>query len=109
MTATLPDAAEAGVPATLSPGAELTVAEAEAFRQALLAGLADADAGGRAFPPVDLGAVERFDTAGVQLLLSLRRTLAARGEDWRLAAASPAVADTLAFYGLAALLPAEAA
>lgn len=87
--------------ASPSPGPELTIAQADAFRQDLLACLA----GGGAFPPLDLGEVERFDTAGVQLLLSLRRSLAGRGEALRLARASDPVAETLAFYGLQSMLP----
>jgi len=86
----------------ITPGPELTVAHAESFRERLLARIAQ----GGAFPPLDLGAVERFDSAGVQLLLSLRRTLATRHEALCLSAASELVADTLSFYGLHALLPA---
>jgi anti-anti-sigma factor len=82
------------------PGAELTIVHAEAERQALLARLAD-DA---AWPPLDLSHVTAIDSAGVQLLLALQRSLRERGQPWRVAAASEAVRGVLATYGLLALV-----
>ncbi len=84
-----------------------TIAQAERCRQALLARLA-ACADGQPFGTLDLGAVTRIDTAAVQILLSLRRTLAGGGQALRIHPASPAVHDALGPYGLVGLLGANA-
>jgi len=60
--------------------------------------LADAiEAGARRF---DLSAVEEFDSAGVQLLLAARRSLAARQAEIELAHVPMVVRDLLDRYGL---------
>ena len=64
--------------------------------------LAWADAG---CAPLSLGAVAECDSAGVQLLLAARRSLAARGSSLQITAASAVVRDALSVFGLQALLP----
>ena len=54
---------------------------------------------------LDLSQVQAFDSAGAQLLLAARRTLAARGRALRLAEPSPVVVEALSTLGLHALLP----
>lgn len=82
----------------LALSGELTINEAAAKRETLLQWVADAPAS----TDLDLSAIEACDSAGVQLLLSLRRTLADRGGELRLRAAPDCVAATLSTYGLAA-------
>jgi anti-sigma B factor antagonist len=94
------DALDPGV--ALAPGAELTVSQAAPLRATLLARL---EAG--AWTGLDLSAVEAMDSAGVQLLLALRRSLADEGLPWTLSGASEPVREVLALYGLTDLLPAE--
>ena len=96
------------LPAPFDPGPALTILHAEALRETLLARLAE-PVDGDAPLVVDLSQVTAIDTAGVQLLLSLRRSLAERGRPWRLAAASTVARDVLTFYGLQALLEEAAA
>jgi anti-sigma B factor antagonist len=88
----------AAVPWT--PPVELVVHQAESIRQALLERLAN---------PAPLGALDfsqvtMLDSAGIQLLLALRRSLVARGESWRVASASDAVNDVLRVYGMMELV-----
>jgi anti-anti-sigma factor len=91
--------------APLVLGPELTIAYAAAAHEAMLTALA---AGGGDLL-LDLGQVSDFDSSGVQLLLSARLSLQARGDALRLVAASPAVRDALLTFGLAELLaPARA-
>ena len=78
---------------------ELTIASAAAQREALLAAL-PAEA---ADATLALDAVEAIDSAGVQLLVALRRTLAERGGSLALAGAPECVGDALARYGIAEL------
>ena len=54
---------------------------------------------------LDLHAVESFDSAGVQLLVSLQHSLARRGQQLVLAAPSACVRDALQRFGLNAQLP----
>ena len=82
---------------------EFTIAQAEGCRQALLDRLA-ALADGAPFGAIDLAAVTRIDTAAVQILLALRRTLAGRGQALQLRDPSAPVRDALGLYGLADLL-----
>lgn len=86
--------------APLALGPELTIAHAAATRETLLQALAACD-GDLA---LDLAGVGEFDSSGVQLLLATRHSLRARGHALRLSAASPAVRDALARFGLDALL-----
>lgn len=53
---------------------------------------------------LDLGEVTDFDSAGVQLLLAARRSLAERGQRLQVATASPVVRDGLQVFGLQSLL-----
>jgi len=83
-------------------GPELTIAFAATAHQAL----ADAVQAGEGALVLDLGDVSDFDSAGVQLLLATRRSLAERGRPLHVAHASAAVRDALELFGLHALLPA---
>ena len=49
---------------------------------------------------LDLSAVDGFDSAGVQLLLSLKHSLHQRGQRLQLLGSPPAVTDALQRYGL---------
>jgi anti-anti-sigma factor len=53
---------------------------------------------------LDLAGVTDFDSSGVQLLLATQRSLAERGDALHVVAASPAVNDALAIFGLKDLL-----
>ena len=76
-----------------------TIAFAATWRETL----ADAvNAGGNL--TLDLGEVTDFDSAGVQLLLAARRSLAERGQRLQVATASPVVRDGLQVFGLQSLL-----
>lgn len=81
-------------------GNEVTIAQAAAQRETLLAELAKAPRVLR----LDLGAVNEFDSAGIQLLLAARHSLAQAGARLQIMAASPAVRRSLELFGLAALL-----
>ena len=82
-------------------GPELTIAHAAAAHEQLAAALQR----GAGDCTLDLRGVTDFDSAGVQLLLATRRSLAERGDALCLAGASPAVTDALATFGLQDLLP----
>ena len=88
--------------APIALGNEVTIAQAAALRETLLAALAKAPRELR----LDLADVADFDSAGVQLLLSARRSLAEAGARLFLKAASPTVRDALQVFGLDELLPA---
>lgn len=85
---------------TLSLGPELTIAFAAASHQQL----AEALAGGTGALTLDLSGVTEFDSAGLQLLLATRRSLAASGRPLRIAAPSEVVRDALLVFGLQPLL-----
>ena len=51
-------------------------------------------------PSLDLSAVTEMDSAGLQLLLSLHKTLRAQGMELTITAASEAVRDVLALTGV---------
>ena len=89
----------------LSLGSELTIAQAAQHREALV----DAVAAAPGDLQLDLAAVSEFDSSGVQLLLSTRRSLAARGHALQIVAASGAVRDALNLFGLGTLLGTPAA
>jgi anti-sigma B factor antagonist len=91
--------------AVLHLGAEMTIAQAAGHRETLVDAVASA--GGDL--QLDLAAVSDFDSSGVQLLLSARRSLAERGLALQIVAASPAVRDALALFGLGQLLDSGAA
>jgi anti-anti-sigma factor len=83
-------------------GPELTIAHAAGWHAELAAALA-ASPGTLA---LDLGGVTDFDSAGVQLLLATRRSLDDRGDALHIVAASTAVSEALAIFGLQGLLAA---
>ncbi len=103
---------------TLRLEGELTINEAQAQHERLLAWLmalpaapgdggdpgadaASADAGDA--PALDLSAVSACDSAGVQLLLATRASLAGRGQRLRFGAVSPVVDEVLGRFGLRSL------
>ncbi len=86
-------------------GPELTIAFAAGVREQLAAAVAAAPAGPLT---LDLSGVSEFDSAGLQLLLATRRSLAAAGRTLHLQAPSAVVQDALQVFGLRSLL-AEAA
>lgn len=92
-----------GAPLVLWP--DLSIAAAASNRELLLQALQDHD-GDLA---LDLGQVSDFDSSGVQLLLSARLSLRQRGQALQLVAASPAVRDALATFGLTDLISAPRA
>jgi anti-sigma B factor antagonist len=89
-TQPMPEAAGAvlrlALPMTIQHAAELRGLLVDAF---------EAGAGG-----VDLAGVDQCDSAGVQLLLSAQRSLAARGTALQVFNAGGAVLDILGRYGL---------
>lgn len=92
-------------PTVTTLGPELTIVYAATSRDTLLQAL-------RAQPEglaLDLSGVTDFDSAGVQLLLASARSLQLRGQTLRITAASTAVRDGLAVFGLQELLPQPAA
>ncbi|MGI4721370.1 MAG: STAS domain-containing protein [Janthinobacterium lividum] len=76
---------------------ELTIYHAAELKAALLP---LADDGAHALV-VDLSGVSDIDSAGLQLLLATRRTLAGRGASLRLDGCDGAVGEALALYGMA--------
>lgn len=84
---------------TLTLPAELTIVHAAALRDTLHAALPKAPGAMR----LDLGEVNEFDTAGVQLLLACKRTLHDQGSTLELVNCSSAVRRGLETFGLQAL------
>lgn len=80
----------------LALGPELTISQAASVRDTLVDALC-ATAGDL---QLDLGAVAEIDSAGVQLLLATRRSVAERGATLTVTAASTPVAEALAVFGL---------
>lgn len=84
--------------------AELTIYSVAELRRQLLAHMdAHAYADDEACR-LDAGAIEQVDAAGVQLLVSLARTLAALGRTLQLGHASPALVAACESLGLSAHL-----
>lgn len=86
-------------PASATPlalGPELTIAQAASWRDALVDALC-ATAGDLA---LDLDGVTDIDSAGVQLLLATRRSVAERGATLHLSGLSSTVAEAFAVFGL---------
>ena len=84
--------------------AELTIYNVVELRNAMLAWLGD-EATSTGMPlAVDASAVADVDGAGVQLLLSLARSLADRGRELHLAVASPALSAACHALGAGQLL-----
>jgi anti-anti-sigma factor len=82
--------------AALRLSGELTIYHAAALRDALLPLAAEAGAW-----TLDLSGVTDIDSAGIQVLLAARRTLAVRGAVVRLTACGGAAQDALSLYGMA--------
>lgn len=92
---------------TLALHGELTISCIGEQRSALLQAVsATADA---QVLDLDLHGIDACDSAGVQLLLSARLSLAARGAALRLTDCSPPVREVLHTYGLQSLLENAAA
>lgn len=81
---------------TLALDGELSIVEAARQHGLLMAAAATAEAG----LVLQLGALEACDSAGVQLLLALHRSLSARGARLELQAPPDCVQSALASYGL---------
>ncbi len=81
-------------------GPELTISHAATARDALF----DAVRASTGDVALDLRGVTDIDSAGVQLLLSARRSLAERGDTLHLQAPSACVREALSVFGLGALL-----
>lgn len=79
--------------------ADLTIHRVAALAPALFAALQ-----GDAALALDMSRVERVDTAGLQLLLMLRREAQAGGGSLALHAPGPGLRELAHFYGLDALL-----
>ncbi len=79
---------------------EMTISAAAALRLHLLSTLAELGDSPGSTLRLDLQAVETIDSAGIQLLLSLRASLASRGQQLELGHARPVVRDALHCVGL---------
>jgi anti-sigma B factor antagonist len=79
----------------IEAGEELTIYHAGQMKEALLGPLAQADA-----LEVDLSQVAEIDSAGVQLLVLLKREAAAAGKRLSLVGHSPAVLSVLDLYNM---------
>ncbi len=95
-----PDAVAERASLRWTAGPELTIVQASTVHAEWL-NLLEA---GPAQLAVVLDAVEEFDSAGVQLLLSLKASAAQRDCDCRIESCSPAVRRALADYRLEAVL-----
>jgi anti-sigma B factor antagonist len=76
-------------------GEELTIYHAGQLKESLLAGLSQGEA-----LEVDLSQVGEIDSAGVQLLVLLKREAAAAGKRLSLVGHSPAVLSVLDLYNM---------
>lgn len=95
-----------GTTGTMQPlrlNGELTIQTAADWHLALLSAVNDLGDTPGAGLALDLAQVGALDSAGVQLLLSTRRSLAARGQWLQLAASNRGVDDVLDTLGLAEL------
>ncbi|MGB0126061.1 MAG: STAS domain-containing protein [Rhodocyclaceae bacterium] len=82
-------------PSRLEVEEELTIYHAAQLKEALLAGLSQGEA-----LEVDLSQVAEIDSAGVQLLVLLKREAAAAGKRLSLVGHSPAVLSVLDLYNM---------
>ncbi|MBH9552161.1 STAS domain-containing protein [Inhella gelatinilytica] len=87
----------------LQLGTEWTIAQASQLHQRLLESLFQSAETAEA-PSLDLGSVDSMDSAGVQLLIALRRSLQERGQELLITAASPTVRAALQVYRVRDLL-----
>lgn len=94
--ATMDTTREDAVRVRMALAGSMTIYEAAVQKGELLAALANAPA-----LELDLGGVDEADTAGLQLLLLLRREAASGGKPVRVVALSPAIVEVLDRYGLA--------
>jgi anti-anti-sigma factor len=83
-----------GTSGVLQLDGELTIAQAAAVRERLLAWLPQGDSA------IDASRVDACDSTGVQLLLALRRTLQERRQTFDLQAPSAPLREVLQRYGL---------
>jgi anti-anti-sigma factor len=88
------------LPQALQPGPEMTINHAGACHDALARAMEAAPGDLH----LDLREVTDFDSAGVQLLLAVRRSLRERGDALVIDGASPPVRDALVVFGLLDLL-----
>jgi anti-anti-sigma factor len=84
--------------AALALGPEVTIPFAAATREQLLEALRGQGAHGDVV--LDLSGITDFDSSGVQLLLSARRSVESRGDHLHLQSPSASVRDALAIFGL---------
>lgn len=84
-------------PTPLAIGDDMTIYLAAEQKARLLVALAAADS-----LDLDLARVGAIDSAGLQLLLLVKREAAATGKTLRIVAHSPAVRETIEFANLAA-------
>lgn len=91
---------------TLRLEGELTIQSAADWHLALLSAIDELGGDAHAVLALDLSQLDALDSAGVQLLLSARRSLAARGQTMQLLADNAVVADVLTTLGLQTLRPA---
>lgn len=92
---------------TLRIDGELTIQTAADWHLALLSSANELGDEPGAALALDLAEVSALDSAGVQLLLAARRSLATRGQNLRLAQANPVVSDVLDTLGLQPWLAAD--
>lgn len=97
-----------GATRTLRLEGDLTIQSAADWHLALLSAANELGDEPEAGLALDLAQVVALDSAGVQLLLSARRSLAARGQWLRLVADNAGVADVLNTLGLQDLRPGAA-
>lgn len=88
--------AREGSPSRVEVAEELTIYHAAQLKEDLLAPLAQAQA-----IELDLSQVAEIDSAGLQLLVLLKREAAAAGKRLSLVGHSPAVLNVLDLYNLA--------
>jgi len=100
-----------GTTHTLRLEGELTIQTAADWQLALLTSLNELGDAPGACLALDLAPLATLDSAGVQLLLATRRSLAARGQSMQLGASNRGVDDVLDTLGLGdalwAALPVE--
>jgi anti-anti-sigma factor len=84
---------------------ELTIQSAADCHLTLLSGVNEAAGGDAPGLALDLSGVIGLDSAGVQLLMAARRSLAAQGKTLQLAGSNRSVDEVLATLGLADWLP----
>lgn len=103
------DSQEAAGPVVLKTASEMTIYHADRVKRQLLAALE-----GHPAVEIDLSGIEEIDSAGVQLLILVKRQALATGRSVRFVRHSPAVLEIFglfnlsAFFGDPLVMPAEA-